>query len=110
MSNKLVTYGTLMNPIWGLTFIPDSAGYMSGDMYSLGRYPAVTRLGTDSHFFYKLAEITPDLLPQLDMYEGTAYGLYKRELTSTPFGDAWIYIYNQQLPAHANLIMSWKQK
>ena len=107
MTSKLVTYGTLMHPMWGLEFIHYDT--MSGDMYNLGGFPAVTTTGdTGNEFYYQVAQITPDLLPQLDRYEGVADGLYRRETVDTPVGPAYIYIFNRELPEGAQLINDWR--
>ena len=107
--NKLIVYGTLMNPVFGLKFI--NSGYMAGDLYSLGRFPAVTRLDTDNSFFFQLAEVTESQLMELDEYEGVDIGLYRREIVKLPpsmGGTAYIYILNQELPDHAKPIIDWR--
>ena len=54
MTNELaLIYGTLMNPKWNLPII--SEGFMNGDLYTLGRFPALTTLDTDNQFYYRVA-------------------------------------------------------
>lgn len=106
MSNKLVIYGTLMDPRFGLKKVHQ--GIMAGDLYALSHYPALVNVNTDNQFYYEIAEVTPDDIKGLDIYEGVSSGLYRRELIDTPLGEAWTYIYNRELPDNAQLITDWR--
>lgn len=108
MTNELVLiYGTLMNPKWNLPII--SEGFMNGDLYTLGRFPALTTLDTDNQFYYRVASVPSTFMNVLDRYERVADGLYRRVKTTTPDGqDVWTYLFNQPLPAGAVAITDWR--
>ncbi|HCT3368713.1 TPA: gamma-glutamylcyclotransferase [Proteus mirabilis] len=65
------------------------AGYK---LYDLGFYPAVVE--GDGEIECEVYRITPSILTELDELKKNDQD-YKRQLISTPYGSAWIYLYQK---------------
>ncbi len=65
-------------------------------MLDMGPYPALV-MG-DEAVAGEVYRIDSDMLPSLDAYEGCP-GDYCRERADTPFGVAWVYLWDRPLPA-----------
>ncbi|OLQ92064.1 gamma-glutamylcyclotransferase [Vibrio ponticus] len=62
-------------------------------MYDLGAYPAV--ISGHQSIFGEVYLIDNEILNSLDRLEDVPVE-YRRELINTPFGDAWIYIFQDE--------------
>jgi len=60
------------------------------EMYDLGHYPAV--IPGEGTIDCEVYRIDASILAELDELKSNAKD-YQRELVSTPFGSAWLYIY-----------------
>ncbi|MBW7982804.1 gamma-glutamylcyclotransferase family protein [Enterobacillus tribolii] len=60
------------------------------EMYDLGHYPAVIQ--GDGEIYCEVYRIDSTILSELDELKSNSR-FYKRELISTPYGSAWIYLY-----------------
>ena len=73
--------------------------WVSGPHYrvlDMGPYPALV-MG-DAPVVGEVYRIGPDMLPALDAYEGCP-GDYHRARAETPFGAAWVYLWDRPPPA-----------
>jgi gamma-glutamylcyclotransferase (GGCT)/AIG2-like uncharacterized protein YtfP len=74
-------------------------GWTSGphyDLLDMGAYPAlVPGSGTVAGEVYRIEQ---GMLPALDVYEGCP-GDYRREHVRTPYGEAWVYLWDRPAPA-----------
>jgi gamma-glutamylcyclotransferase (GGCT)/AIG2-like uncharacterized protein YtfP len=65
-------------------------------MLDMGQYPAlVMGGGTVAGEVYRIHR---DILPALDLYEGCP-GDYQRVGVETPYGEAWVYLWDRGVPA-----------
>jgi len=82
-----------------------SADAIRGRLYDLGPYPTVDGpggpgLGWVEGYVRPVSE--GELAGRLDLYEGVAEGLYRRQVVTTRVGRAaWVYSYARPLPADA---------
>ncbi|MGL4861171.1 MAG: gamma-glutamylcyclotransferase family protein [Enterobacteriaceae bacterium] len=95
---RIIVYGTLRreqgNSRWmtNATWLGDHIlqGY---ELYDLGHYPAAIR--GQGNIYCEVYRINAPILAELDELKSNSKE-YKRELIDTPYGSAWIYLY--QLP------------
>lgn len=65
------------------------------DLIDMGAYPAlVPGSGTVIGEVYRIGD---GMLPALDAYEGCP-GDYRRERIHTPYGEAWVYLWDRPAP------------
>jgi gamma-glutamylcyclotransferase (GGCT)/AIG2-like uncharacterized protein YtfP len=78
-------------------------------MLNMGEYPGVIEQGASS-IIGEVYQINAQQLAQLDRLEEYPT-LYGRELITTPYGDAWIYLYRGG-QKHQKMIYSgdWKRR
>ncbi|MBX9446212.1 gamma-glutamylcyclotransferase family protein [Dickeya chrysanthemi] len=64
------------------------------ELYDLGHYPAA--VAGEGEIHCEVYRISSSILAELDELkrEGSV-GAYKRELIATPYGSAWIYLYQR---------------
>ncbi|ACS84634.1 MULTISPECIES: gamma-glutamylcyclotransferase family protein [Musicola] len=62
------------------------------ELYDLGHYPAAV-VG-EGAIFCEVYRVSSAILAELDALKRDG-GEYKRELIATPYGSAWIYLYQQ---------------
>ncbi|MCE0494040.1 gamma-glutamylcyclotransferase family protein [Vibrio salinus] len=84
-------------------FIGDFSTQPQFAMYDLGTYPAIV----EGHFSVRgeVYQLDDDQLHRLDELEGVPVE-YRRETIATPFGDAWIYIYQDVASADLSQLVS----
>lgn len=63
-------------------------------LYNLGHYPAV--IPGEGKVYCEVYRITSSILAELDELKSNTKD-YRRELISTPYGSAWIYLYIRSL-------------
>jgi gamma-glutamylcyclotransferase (GGCT)/AIG2-like uncharacterized protein YtfP len=85
-------------------------------MLHLGGFPGVIGIGNTA-IRGEVYEITENEFRDIDGLEGynpnnPSYGLYDRTQIKTPWGNAWIYLYNHRDNHHFNKITSgsWRNK
>lgn len=106
MTSLLFAYGTLA-PVGPAELAAGgwAADSVRGRLYDLGPYPALVDLdGPEAGPVrgYVRAAGRAELDGPLDLYEGVAEGLYRRERTRTAAGRrVWVYVYNRPLPPWA---------
>lgn len=64
------------------------------EIYDLGHYPAV--IPGEGEVFCEVYRINSSILAELDELKSNAKD-YKRELIQTPYGCAWIYLYQHPI-------------
>ncbi len=64
------------------------------DLYNLGHYPGVVA-GTGT-VYCEVYRIDASTLAELDALR-CKNGEYKRQLTQTPYGSAWLYVYQRSI-------------
>ena len=124
---KLLVYGTLMSGFGNNKHFLSEAKLLgeikalSGfTMIDLGCFPGVIESdNTEDTICGEVYEITEDILKHCDALEGynkdnPAMGLYRRELISTPLGQAYIYLYNlrRDRGAYSSMIVpegNWRE-
>lgn len=84
--------GALHNAITHCNLLGDHTTEPKYTMYDLGWYPGVVGNGHTA-ITGEVYEIDDRMLASLDRVEGFPR-LYSRELIQTPYGEAWIYLYN----------------
>ncbi|MFS1538580.1 MAG: gamma-glutamylcyclotransferase [Candidatus Phlomobacter fragariae] len=92
---RIIVYGSLRrnqgNHHW-MTYAQLLGEYrLEGyEIYDLGYYPAV--ICGEGTIECEVYRITPSILTELDELKRNSQD-YERELISTPYGNAWIYLY-----------------
>jgi gamma-glutamylcyclotransferase (GGCT)/AIG2-like uncharacterized protein YtfP len=66
------------------------------DLLDMGPYPAL--VSGQRRVIGEVYRIERGMLPALDVYEGCP-GDYRRERITTPFGEAWLYLWDRPAPA-----------
>jgi gamma-glutamylcyclotransferase (GGCT)/AIG2-like uncharacterized protein YtfP len=71
------------------------------DMYSIKSFPGLVKRGNTS-IRMEVYEITEGVLDNIDGLEGVSsihddLSMFLRELVETPYGDAYIYFYNEEV-------------
>lgn len=100
---KVIVYGSLMrhqgNSHWmtNATWLGEHMldGY---EIYDLGEYPVA--VAGQGKIYGEVYRISSSILAELDRLKSEEIG-YKRELVQTPYGSAWMYLYQspvQDLP------------
>lgn len=105
MKNLVFVYGTLKREFYNHCVMEQSGGTYLGEaslsnmftMISCGPYPALVK-GGEGTIHGEVYDVT-DMIP-LDRLEGYPHH-YNRELVETPYGEAWVYYYNETLE-HVN--------
>lgn len=64
------------------------------ELYSLGLYPGVVT--GSGQVYCEVYRVDASMLGELDALR-TKGGEYKRELVSTPYGSAWLYVYQRSV-------------
>ncbi len=106
MESALFAYGTLMPRD------PESAAEQGwepdavrGRLFDLGPYPALVDVGDPAAGWvegYVRSGVSTEMMRQLDAYEETDSGLYRRVGTMSRSGNAvWVYVYSGPLPREA---------
>lgn len=101
---NLFVYGILRKALRGedgATLLGDHTTDERYTMYSLGYFPGVVRGGSDS-ITGEVYEVTEEMLARCDGIEGYP-DMYTRDRIETPWGRAWIYIYNGDPKGHAKV-------
>ncbi|AYC20413.1 Gamma-glutamylcyclotransferase family protein YtfP [Dickeya dianthicola] len=62
------------------------------ELYDLGHYPAA--VAGEGEIYCEVYRISSSILTELDELKRGG-GVYQRELIATPFGSAWIYLYQR---------------
>lgn len=110
--DKVAVYGTLKRDMANHRLL-ERARFVGSDivrsitLYDLGEYPAAV-LESSNGIQVEVYELTPDELAELDRLEecdaaNPQAGLYSRQVCSTRYGDAWIYIYNHAVDVKTRL-------
>ncbi|SFN04545.1 Uncharacterized conserved protein YtfP, gamma-glutamylcyclotransferase (GGCT)/AIG2-like family [Izhakiella capsodis] len=78
------------------------------ELYSLGHYPGVIKgMGK---VYCEVYRIDATMLAELDALRSKG-GEYKRELTSTPYGSAWLYVYQHSMAGRKRIVSGdWLQR
>ncbi|RTZ14288.1 gamma-glutamylcyclotransferase [Vibrio aquaticus] len=77
-------------------------------LYDLGAYPAV--IEGHSAIVGEVYHVDEETLAQLDLLEDVPV-LYRRERIETPFGQAWIYLYQDISQLNVSISSGdWRQK
>ncbi|MGM3174680.1 gamma-glutamylcyclotransferase family protein [Dickeya lacustris] len=64
------------------------------ELYDLGHYPAA--VAGEGEIHCEVYRISSSILAELDeLKRAGSVGAYKRELIATPYGSAWIYLYQR---------------
>ncbi|PIJ52050.1 gamma-glutamylcyclotransferase [Erwinia sp. OLTSP20] len=71
------------------------------ELYSLGHYPGVIK-GT-GNVYCEVYRIDATMLAELDALRSKG-GEYKRELIATPFGSAWLYVYQRPVTGRKRIV------
>lgn len=104
---KLVVYGTLLQPSWGLD-IDETEHRIPGQLYDVGAFPvAVPPIQDDDYFMARIANINAADLPLLDQYESVDSGLFIRETITVDGNDCFIYLFTGELPVRRQRLISW---
>ena len=98
MSNKVFVYGSLKKGYGNHSFLEGTGAKFLGPyvtppeykMVSCGGFPGVLKDG-NTPITGEVYEVDDAVFASLDRLEGNP-DFYKRELISTPYGDAWVYI------------------
>ncbi|WP_312212492.1 gamma-glutamylcyclotransferase [Pseudescherichia sp.] len=69
-------------------------------LYSLGHYPGA--VPGPGHVLGEVYRIDAETLAELDELR-TAGGEYKRQLIQTPYGSAWMYVYQLSVDEHTRI-------
>ncbi|RWR02897.1 gamma-glutamylcyclotransferase [[Pantoea] beijingensis] len=64
------------------------------ELYSLGHYPGIVR--GEGQVYCEVYRVDASTMAELDALR-TKGGEYKRELLQTPYGTAWIYVYQRSI-------------
>jgi gamma-glutamylcyclotransferase (GGCT)/AIG2-like uncharacterized protein YtfP len=98
----LFVYGTLRRGgshhdlLHGAPMLGDWTSGPHFDLLDMGPYPAL--IGGRGRVSGEIYRIGSHMLPALDAYEGCP-GDYRRERIHTPFGEAWVYLWDRPAPA-----------
>ena len=104
--DRLVAYGTLKD---SPAFKPLGPITLEGTLYDLGMFPGAVDINNSDHTFEAFVyAIDPSWWKHLDIYEGVASGLYRREQIDTPYGDAYIYVFNREVYNNPPIINKWR--
>lgn len=103
MKDKVFVYGSLLRGMHnhdrflkGAKFCGRSKSTEGYTMYSLdGYFPAVLDTGIDDRVVGEVYEVGPRTLTALDNLEGHPT-YYRRQRMETPYGNAWIYVYQHK--------------
>lgn len=107
-TNIVAVYGTLREGLTNHQFITGckriGLGWLTGfRMYNLGEYPGVIPTHDESgRIRVEWYDVPDDVLAELDRLEefnpeAPQSSLYLRKRVFSPYGQGWIYIYNQPL-------------
>ncbi|GGY63367.1 gamma-glutamylcyclotransferase family protein [Marinobacter zhanjiangensis] len=104
--HRVAVYGTLKHsePNHHILASSDFLGTCSLSsivLYDLGPYPGA-KLGRSGGVLVEVYAVDPRTFTRLDQLEGynaraPKSGLYDRVLLDTPYGDAWVYVYNHDV-------------
>lgn len=92
---RIIVYGSLRRKQGNSHWMTDAQwlgdhvleGYQ---LYDLGYYPAV--VAGEGSVYCEVYRINSEILAELDELKNNGHD-YKRELVSTPYGSAWMYLY-----------------
>ncbi|MBM7343279.1 gamma-glutamylcyclotransferase (GGCT)/AIG2-like uncharacterized protein YtfP [Pantoea coffeiphila] len=78
------------------------------ELYSLGHYPGV--VPGEGQVYCEVYRIDASTLGELDALRETG-GEYKRELLQTPYGSAWLYVYQRSVSGRKRIVSGdWLQR
>ena len=117
--HQVFVYGTLMqsaNTIRSLDKFGDHAEFVacshtesaSYTMHNLGYFPGVVLSGTDK-VAGEVWRVTSEAMHELDIIEGYP-DFYKREITQTQHGQAWMYYLPDNLISDSEIVKSNRSK
>ncbi|HYD84303.1 MAG TPA: gamma-glutamylcyclotransferase family protein [Opitutus sp.] len=118
----LFIYGTLKRGcsnhrvLAGQTFLGEARTAPGYRLYDLGEYPGMIAVSGDHQGVSgELWSVTPEILAQLDAFEGIPQGLYRRERIALrpPFADRTVntYFYNLSVLGRPELTHgTWTEK
>jgi len=70
------------------------------DLYNLGHYPGVVE--GEGSVYCEVYRIDASTLGELDALR-TKNGEYKRQLIQTPYGSAWLYVYQRSVTGRTHI-------